>query len=64
MSLEPFVMQSTGPSLSPGPQAMNLATGSVPFANLPLGRIRRSDIEQWVKAMVVARCFGPPSVTG
>ena len=35
-------------------KAMNLAAGSVPFANLPLGRIRRSNIEQWVKAMVVA----------
>ena len=33
---------------------MNLAARSVPFANLPLGRIRRSNVEQWVKAMVVA----------
>ena len=35
-------------------RAMNLAARSVPFANLPLGRIRRSNVEQWVKATVVA----------
>ncbi|MHB8274810.1 MAG: hypothetical protein ACYDC9_08610 [Dermatophilaceae bacterium] len=35
-------------------RAMNLAARSVPFSNLPLGRIRRSNVEQWVKAMVVA----------
>jgi hypothetical protein len=35
-------------------RAMNLAARSVPFANLPLGRIGRSNVEQWVKSMVVA----------
>jgi integrase len=34
-------------------RAMNLAAGSVPFADVPLNRIRRSHIEAWVKSMVV-----------
>jgi integrase len=31
--------------------AMGLAARSVPFADLPLGKVRRSHIEQWVKGM-------------
>jgi integrase len=33
--------------------AMDLATRSVTFGDLPLNRVRRSHIEQWIKAMVV-----------
>jgi integrase len=34
-------------------RAMDLAVGSVTFADLPLNRVRKSHIEAWVKAMVV-----------
>ena len=33
----------------------DLATGSVPFADLPMKSIRRSHVEAWVKAMAVNR---------
>jgi integrase len=32
--------------------AMRLAAGSVPFADVPLGSLRRSHVEGWVKGMV------------
>ena len=34
--------------------AMSLAARSVPFGDLPLNRVRKSHIEQWVKGMQVA----------
>jgi integrase len=41
--------------------AMNLAAGSVPFADIPLRSIRRSHVEGWVKAMVT-RGLAPGTV--
>jgi len=35
-------------------RAMSLAARSVTFADLPLGRVRRSHVEQWVKGMTAA----------
>lgn len=35
-------------------RAMSLAARSVTFADVPLGRIRRSHVEQWVKGMTAA----------
>lgn len=35
-------------------RAMSLAARSVTFADLPLGRVRRSHVEQWVKTMTAA----------
>jgi integrase len=35
-------------------RAMNLAAGSVPFAQLPMRSIRRSHVESWIKAMQTA----------
>jgi integrase len=34
-------------------RAMDLAAGSVGFGDVPLGRVRKSHVESWVKAMVV-----------
>jgi integrase len=34
--------------------AMSLAVRSVPFGDLPLGKLRKSHVEQWVKQMQVA----------
>lgn len=42
-------------------EAMNLAAGSVPFADLPLRNLRRSHVESWVKAMT-ARGLAPGTV--
>lgn len=42
-------------------KAMALAAGSVTFADVPLGRLRRSHVEQWVKSMT-ARDLAPGTV--
>lgn len=43
-------------------KAMDLAANSVPFANAPIAAVTRSDIEQWVKAMLtVSRGKGRPA---
>lgn len=42
------------PESEPGSTGDEPGVGIRSVANLPLGRIRRSDIEQWVKAMAVA----------
>ena len=34
--------------------AMSVAARSVPFADLPLGKVRKSHIETWVKGMQLA----------
>jgi integrase len=44
-------------------RAMGLAAGSVPFADVPLARIRRSHIEAWVKKMETTKPRRRPGKT-
>jgi len=51
-----FTQWSTRQVWAPGTErAMSLAARSATFAALPLGRIRRSHVETWVKAMTAAK---------